>query len=69
MMKALSVFGRGLVMLAVVGVLCSAGALAQSGKHATEKLRVYFVDVEWTGDAVRHACGPVAADRYGLAGQ
>jgi beta-lactamase superfamily II metal-dependent hydrolase len=46
MMKALSVFGRGLVMLAVVGVLGSTGALAQSGKHATEKLRIYFVDVE-----------------------
>src|SRR6202011_3705748 len=46
MMKALSVFGRGLVMLAVVGVLGSAGALAQSGKRATDKLRVYFVDVE-----------------------
>jgi beta-lactamase superfamily II metal-dependent hydrolase len=39
-------FGRALGMLAVMGLLVSGGASAQAGKQATDKLRVYFIDVE-----------------------
>src|SRR5260370_16990112 len=39
-------FGRALGMLAVMGLRVAGGASAQAGKQATDKLRVYFIDVE-----------------------
>lgn len=45
MTKMLAGFGRALGVLAVMGMLVAAGASAETGK-VTDKLRVYFIDVE-----------------------